>query len=145
MRHVSFPARDLAIGWECRSDAYQAILGAARGALLARIDALSPAQLLELLEASFPFISIPELQVRLPAARSSPVSFMSLRYCLCITETSVVHAVIPNSIRVSQQETFSPTTCSCIPTLSPAAIQLVRVHCSAHLYSAQHLSHRHRL
>ena len=45
-----------------RADAYQAILGAARGALLARVDALSPAQLLELLEASFPFISIPELQ-----------------------------------------------------------------------------------
>jgi hypothetical protein len=47
-----------------RGDAYQAILGAARGALLARVDALSPAQLLELLEASFPFISIPELQAR---------------------------------------------------------------------------------
>ena len=53
----------------CRSDAFQSILASARSALLARVDTLSPAQLLELLEASFPFISIPELQVRPVAIR----------------------------------------------------------------------------
>ena len=39
-----------------RGEAYKGILEAARAALLGAVDGLPPAQLLELLEMSFPFI-----------------------------------------------------------------------------------------
>lgn len=64
-----------------RADAYKGCLEASRGTLLGKVASLSPAQLLELLEMSFPFISIPELRA-VPLAvlgRLQPVPAAYLR------------------------------------------------------------------
>ena len=64
-----------------RAEAYKGCLEAARDTLLSRIGALPPAQLLQLLEMSFPFISIPELR-SVPLAvlgRLAPVPAAYLR------------------------------------------------------------------
>lgn len=46
----------------CRAEAHQAVLEQARGALLGRVAGLPTPALLALLEASFPFVGIPELR-----------------------------------------------------------------------------------
>ncbi len=56
-----------------RAEAHQAVLEKAREALLGRVAALPPAALLALLEASFPFVGIPEL-------RAVPLAVSALRW-----------------------------------------------------------------